>query len=179
MNKPKPNIATEIIALQKGDRKAFKMLYNTYFETLCQHLLNYSQNQALIEDVVQETFITIWTNRKKLHINTSLKSYLYKAVVNNYINNYRKKKKRDAFLESYYRQVLMNISEKDESYQEERLKKLDECIQELPKKCREVFLSTKFTDMKYTEVSELFKISLKTVEGHISKAYSLIRMCMA
>lgn len=178
MTKPKPNTAVEILALQKGDRKVFKNIYSNYFEMLCQHLANYSQNQALIEDVVQDTFINIWTNRKQLQVNTSIKSYLHKAVVNNYITNYRIKKKRDASLESYYRLLLTNLSERDHSYKEDRLKKLDECIQKLPKKCKEIFLSTKFTDLKYSEVSELFHISLKTVEGHISKAYSLIRLCM-
>ena len=167
-----------IESLKKGDQKVFERLYSDYFEKLCFFLLNYTQDKEVIEDIVQDTFIKLWTKRKKLSVTSSLNSYLYKSVYNNFIDNYRKKKKRDALLESYYQLALFKIINTDEEYKEERIKKLEKCIAELPPKCKEVFVSIKFSGMKYKEVATTLNISLKTVEGHTRKAYVLIKNCM-
>lgn len=167
-----------IESLKKGDQKVFERLYSDYFEKLCFFLLNYTQDKEVIEDIVQDTFIKLWTKRKKLTVTSSLNSYLYKSVYNNFIDNYRKKKKRDALLESYYQLALHKIIDTDEEYKEERIKKLEKCIAELPPKCKEVFVSIKFSGMKYNEVATTLNISLKTVEGHVRKAYVFIKECM-
>lgn len=178
MTKISANAKFVISSLKKGDQRVFERLYSDYFEKLCRFLLNYTQNKELTEDIVQDTFVKLWTNRERLTISTSLNSYLYKSVYNNFIDNYRKKKKRDAQLESYYQIALDKIIDTDEEYKEERLKKLDKCIAELPPKCKEVFISIKFLGMKYKEVATKLNISLKTVEGHTRNAYSLIKKCM-
>ncbi|HEY9169480.1 MAG TPA: RNA polymerase sigma-70 factor [Lutibacter sp.] len=178
MTKIPANAKFVISSLKKGDQRVFERLYSDYFEKLCRFLLNYTQNKELTEDIVQDTFVKLWMNREKLTISSSLNSYLYKSVYNNFIDNYRKKKKRDALLESYYQMALDKIIDTDEEYKEERLKKLDKCIAELPPKCKEVFISIKFSGMKYKEVATKLNISLKTVEGHTRKAYSLIKNCM-
>lgn len=165
-------------SLKNGDQRVFEVLYMDYFEKLCVYLLSYTQNKEIIQDVVQDTFIKLWMNREKLTINSSLKSYLYKSVYNNFIDNYREKKKRDTTLESYYRFAITKFIETDEEYKEQRLNKLNECIAELPPKCKEVFISIKLSGMKYKDVASTLKISLKTVEGHTRKAYAFIKNCM-
>lgn len=167
-----------IASLKKGDQKMFEHLYSVYFEKLCFFLLNYTQDKEIIEDIVQDTFVKLWINREKLMISTSFNSYLYKSVYNNFIDNYRKRKKRDTLLESYYQLALYKIIDTDQEYKEERLNKLDKCIAELPPKCKEVFISIKLSGMKYKEVASTLNISLKTVEGHIRKAYVFIKNCM-
>jgi RNA polymerase sigma-70 factor (ECF subfamily) len=167
-----------IESLKKGDQKVFERLYSDYFEKLCFFLLNYTQNKEITQDVVQDTFVKLWINREKLVISSSLNSYLYKSVYNNFIDNYRKRKKRDALLESYYQLALHKIIDTDEQYKEERLKILDKCIAELPPKCKEVFISIKFSGMKYKEAASILNITQKTVEGHVRKAYVFIKNCM-
>lgn len=173
---PDPNLILD--SLKKGDQRVFEHIYTDYFEKLCVYLLSYTQNKEIIQDIVQDTFIKLWMNREKLTISSSLKSYLYKSVYNNFIDNYREKKKRDDLLESYYRFALNKFIDTDEEYKEQRLKKLDECIAELPPKCKEVFISIKISGMKYKDVASTLNISLKTVEGHTRKAYVLIKNCM-
>lgn len=171
-----PNLILD--SLKKGDQKVFELLYTDYFEKLCIYLLSYTQNKEIIQDVVQDTFIKLWMNREKLTISSSIKSYLYKSVYNNFIDNHREKKKRDTILESYYQFAITKFIETDEEYKEQRLKKLDECIAELPPKCKEVFISIKISGMKYKDVASVLNISLKTVEGHTRKAYVFIKNCM-
>ena len=53
------------------------------------------------EDIVQQSFVTIWEERKKLKKNISPKSYLYKIAYNNYINQYRTHKKHNSFVDEF------------------------------------------------------------------------------
>jgi RNA polymerase sigma-70 factor (ECF subfamily) len=178
MTKILPDSNLIINSLKKGDQKVFERLYSDYFEKLCFYLLNFTQDKEIIQDIVQDTFIKLWMNREKLTISSSLKSYLYKSVYNNFIDNYRERKKRDKRLESYYQSALYKIIDSDEEYKEQRLNKLNKCIDELPPKCKEVFTSIKLSGMKHKEVSSTLNISLKTVEGHVRKAYVFIKNCM-
>jgi RNA polymerase sigma-70 factor (family 1) len=171
-----PNLMLD--SLKKGDQRVFELLYKDYFEKLCVYLLSYTQNKEIVQDVVQDTFIKLWTNREKITITSSIKSYLYKSAYNNFIDNYRDNNKRDNVLDSYYQQALTQFIETDEGFKEQQLKKLDECIANLPPKCKEVFTSIKLLGMKYKDVASMLNISLKTVEGHTRKAYVFIKECM-
>ena len=74
----------------------------------------------MAEDVVQNVFISIWKNRNKLKEEFVIKSYLYRSVYNEFIDQYRKKK--DVFtLEKKYIDALTYIAEKED---EESLEKL-------------------------------------------------------
>lgn len=128
--------------------------------------------------MVQDTFIKIWANRKTLLISKSISSYLCRAVYNNYIDSYRKEKQQKSLLDAYLYTALNHYLEYDEEYRNQLLKKLQECIDLLPEKCRDVFIRIKLKDMKYKEVTLAMNISQKTIEGHIRRAYFYIKDCV-
>lgn len=166
-------------ALIKGNKKAFDQLYATYYEPLCRYLLNYTRDYSKIEDVVQETFIRLWNKRKTLTIQTSPKSYLYRTAYNQLMDNFRTKKRRDSFLDDYYHTVLIRIdNNQSDDLKHEQLALLKKCLEELPDRCRMVFMESRFTKKTNQEIANEFGLALKTVEGHISKGYRLLKECM-
>lgn len=48
----------------------------------------------------------------------------------------------------------------------------------LPEKCKEVFVQNKIVGLKYQLVAEKLGVSIKTVEGHITRAYSYLKDCL-
>ena len=56
---------------------------------------------------------------------------------------------------------------------------LENVLQEMPPKCREVFRMSKLQRMKYKEIASRLNISEKTVENHIGKAIKIIRAYIA
>ena len=85
----------------------FKSLFYELYEPLCIYSMRIVGDRDVAEDIVQEQFIYIWENNKKLENRASIKSYLYSAVRHKSID----------FLRSRYNR------------NKERLKVLGRCLQ--------------------------------------------------
>lgn len=165
--------------IKAGSKEAFKYAFNYFFTNLCAYTTNLTQDPDLAQDIVQEIFITLWNNRKRILITTSLKSYLYKACYHKYIDIFRKEKNIHKKLEEFRYIKLLDLEEEDASMRNEKMERLKNLIQELPPKCKEVFMLSKYDGLKYQEIADQLDISIKTVENQISKAYSVLRKGMS
>lgn len=174
----KDNINLTIEDLRSDSQQAFEILYTAYYKKLCTFLSGYTEDTDIIEDVVQDCFLKIWTDRKKINISTSLSNYIYKTAYNTLMNDYRALKKKNDMLSTYYYTALLQAQDNDEEMRNSQLNKLKKCIENLPERSREVFEENKIKGLKYSEVAEKLCISIKTVEGHISRALSYLRECM-
>lgn len=174
--KENPNILFE--ALKRGDEDAFERLYATYYEKLCAYLLSYTGDKEKVEDTVQETFMALWSKQHELKIRVSLKSYLYRSAHNKLMDKFREQQKSNSLLSDYYHTALMRAANIDDDYRSVQLKKLKECMEQLPPRCLEVFTANKIAGKKYKQVASELNLSLKTVEGHVSKAYKYLKKCM-
>jgi len=78
------NTAQEDLSLigqiRSGDYAAFTLLYNKYCEPLTQYGLKFISDLPAVEDCLHDVFVWVWTNRQKLNIHSSVKSYLFKSV---------------------------------------------------------------------------------------------------
>ena len=159
-------------AIKDNSQTAFKVVYEEYFAKLSQFIFKMSRDENLAEEIVQRTMIKVWEQRDKIILTTSLKSYLYKVSYNEYLMYLRTKSKfpniEDAVIEA--------IDEiEDEQDNQILLDKIRKEIDNLPPKCREVFILSKINGMKYKEIAEQLNISTKTIESHMTKALKQIR----
>ncbi|WP_422351104.1 RNA polymerase sigma factor [Flagellimonas sp.] len=166
------------IGLRRGDETAYKNLYKTYYESLVWYCHTLTNDLQRAEDVVQNVLIKIWLNRDKIEITTSLKSYLYRAVFNEFVKERDKLKLHDKMLMELKREALDYMVELDGEILKEKLKLLENAIDQLPKKRKKVFLLNKREGYKYREIAEELNLSEKTVEKHISRSMKQIRDIM-
>ena len=165
-------------SLNLNNRSDFEALYVAYYEKLCVYLLNYTSDRKKIEDIVQDTFVSIWNKRDAIKVTDSIKSYLYRSAYNKMIDTFRETKKTDTMLSEYFHTALLRAADSDTDYKTHRLQQLNACIDKLPLRCKNVFLANKISGKKYQEVADDLDISLKTVEGHITRAFKLIKGCL-
>ena len=69
-------------ALKQDNKDAFSFLFQTYYTDLVLFCGNFIRDKDSCEDIVQSIFLKLWSDRKNIQIETSLKSYLLKAVRN-------------------------------------------------------------------------------------------------
>jgi len=164
-----------INALKVGESKAYTYLVNSYHHKLCVYAYNLTNDHTLSEDIVQNVFMNVWKQRHKLKEDFVIKSYLYKSVYNEFIDQYRKHKKVLA-LEKYHIEALSAIVEEEDKNSFEKLIKLVKLeIENLPPKCKQTFLLSKKEGLTNIEIAEYMNVSIKSVEAHITKAFRLIR----
>jgi RNA polymerase sigma-19 factor, ECF subfamily len=166
--------ANLIFHLKKGNEQAYSFLVNCYNHRLCVYANSLINDKSLAEDIVQNVFIKTWEKRKFLIADFSIQSFLYKSVYNEYIDQYRKNRSV-TLLEKKYIEALDTIVEEDYSVLEKLYIMVQKEVQNLPPKCKNIFLLSKQEGLSNNEISEHLNVSIKTVEYHITKAFCLIR----
>lgn len=170
------NFEDFIQKLKDGDDYAWKNLVNCYRDKLLIYAYSLSKDYEMSLDIVQQVFVKIYIVRKRLNPKLSLKTYIYKSVFNEFINNFKKNKKMYRLQHnSNFNQIHMNENNPTENLKIEKIEVVNTLIDQLPKKTKQIFLMSKKRGFRNLEISEILKIHPKTVEGHITKAFKLLR----
>ncbi|WP_290207051.1 RNA polymerase sigma factor [Winogradskyella bathintestinalis] len=161
--------------LKKGDEMAFAHLMELFHNRLCIYSYNLCKDYDEAKDIVQNVFLNLWERREYIEEISSLKNFLYKSVYNNFINHYRKNNKFKIF-EKEHIKALSEINETDnDDIIVKQINFIKAEIDNLPKKCRNVFLLSKNEGLTNVEIAEYLDISVKTVEKHITRAFSVLK----
>ena len=152
------------------------MMFKTYYQPLCRyaHVLLSDADQA--EEMVQQTFITIWEKRGGIDITTSVKAYLYRAVRNACLNEIKHRKVKEKYIKSEQTGSDRYIEPSDQSTLHLELEeKILAAIDTLPQQCRLIFQLSRFEELKYQEIADQLNLSVKTVENQMGKALKIMR----
>jgi RNA polymerase sigma-70 factor (ECF subfamily) len=164
-----------IATLKKGESIGYSFLVDTYHHKLCVYAYGLTNDHDLAEDIVQNVFISLWKRRLKLKDDFSVKNYLYKSVYNEFIDQYRKNKSVIALEKKYIDALSSIVEEEDENSLEKLILTVKQEIEKLPPKCQQVFLLSKEEGLTNIEIAEYLNVSIKSVEAHITKAFSILR----
>lgn len=161
----------------------FEKLFRSEFQGLCFYAYKYVKDYEPAREIVQEAFTSLWEKGTDIDYSRNVKSYLTTTIHNRCLNYLRDNRKFNGnileiekLLES---QVIDQHYEVDSFDTDELRKQINEAIQELPAKCREVFVLNRYEELKYKEIAEKLDISVKTVEAQMSKALQHLRLRLA
>ncbi len=160
--------------IQKGDEKAFEQLFKSYYGHLCLFATKIMDDEITAEEIVQDIFVKFWEKREQITVDLSIKNYLFRSVKNSCLNIIKHNKTR-----AQYAQHILAEAEKNnfsDNYIEVDLaKKIEESIESLPEKRREIFRMSREEGLKYREIAEKLQLSVKTVETQMSLAFKHLR----
>ena len=160
----------------RGDEAAFRLLFETYSRCLFHVAYYYLNSCESAEEVVLDVFTVIWQRRETLSHVEEPERYLYISVKNQALHYLRRGyvQEKDSF--SLYEVELMPDSDTPEKklMEEEYQMLIQQAIDSLPPKCKEVFRLVLSDKLKNREIADLLGISEKTVNIHIAKAYGRI-----
>jgi len=148
-------------------------LFDELYEPLCRFCIDLTGVKEVAEDIVQEQFVYIWENKKKLDNKVLIKSYLYISVKHRSIDYLRKKYKKNK--ESLENIPEINLIEKlpnpEEILENKELEVIiKKAIACLPEKCRIIFTMKKYGDLTNKEIAGKLNISVKTIENQMTIA---------
>jgi len=162
--------------LKKGDQSAFDTLFKTYYKYLVMIAYKYTGNQEASKDLVQEVYLDLWKRREVISIQQSIKFFLRKATINKCL---ARKRKTDRMVVNSEITETFGGSE-DSTTQKVAYNDLNNIVQglvdELPERCKEVFIASRHKNLSHKEISELLGISVKTIENQMTKALKHLRV---
>lgn len=159
----------------------FDELFKQYSKPLFYYAVKFVEDEAA-RDIVQDVFEKLWSDQK-ITVKQSLNSLLFTMVRNSCLQNLEKQKVRNKYLESnklklQEDELQFYMNEGTSLIEQELENKLHEVLENLPERCKQIFLLSRFGNKKNREIAEELDISVKAVEKQISKALTSIRIEM-
>jgi RNA polymerase sigma-70 factor (ECF subfamily) len=128
-------------------------------------------------DIVQDTFLRV-RGVDDLAAIAQPRAFLYKTALNLTVDLFRRQRIRDermAQLDTVEDLASTSPRQDDMVEAKERVRLLYQAINELPPKCRQVFVLHKFVELPHAEIARRLGISKNMVEKHVMKAMAHCR----
>jgi RNA polymerase sigma-70 factor (ECF subfamily) len=160
------------------EEQTFELIFRRYYVRLCGFANKFIGDAAESEEIVQEAFLNVWKNRERLNLDDDIRPYLFKSVQNlcyNFLEHQKVADKYYQVIEEVYKNQKENYNTFESVMYSELQTKVDEAIDSLPRKCKEIFCLSRRDGFKYNEIAEKLHISVKTVETQMSRALVILR----
>lgn len=167
-----------VAKIRNGDRAAFEALFRTYAEPLCDFVEGYVETPEVAEELVQDLFLKIWSQRETWDVQRSVKSYLYTAARNRALDHLKHRRVVDRWEEEQARRHdnAYRPPRPVKDLQHEQLRKeVQQAIEHLTERRRLVFSLSRHHDLTYKEIAAILDLSVRTVETHMREALKSLR----
>lgn len=165
-----------VLLLKNGDNTAFGQLYHHYRVRLYHNIFKMIKSDEDVEELLQELFVKIWLNRHQLDPERSFKAYLFK-VSENLVYDFFRKAALHKKLQDHLTLTASGGGNNIERYIyfKESALLVDQAIENLPPRRKEIYKLCKIEGKSYEEVSRSLGISVSTINEHIVKASKSVR----
>jgi RNA polymerase sigma-70 factor (family 1) len=166
-----------VASLANGDAAAFTEIYERYWSRLLAYAMGVIRQQSDAEDIVQELFVSIWRRRRELHVERALSTYLYNSIRYLAIRHIEKNSTYSDYLQrlGFWIAGMGAPDVEADLHGRELQRQIDQLIQELPEKMREVFVLSRRQHLSYKEIAERLSISEETVRKQVYKSLQILR----
>ncbi len=164
-----------ILRIKSGDSTAFEEFFFTHCQPLIRFAHRFINDVTLAEDIIQDVFLKIWSNRQQLNPRLNIKSYLYVAVKNKALKQLRHQQIRRK-VDEKLQFSLPRIPTPEEIFDTGEIEStVLQAMEELPDKCRLIFSMNRFDRLTYSEIAEILDLSVKTIETQMGRALFYLR----
>ena len=152
-----------------------KNLFRYHYKPLVRFAFNLTKDKELAKDIVQAFFTDLWASNRIETID-NFEAFAFQSIKNRSISQMRDRRKfsseqpilfvepgeMDTLMPGQFVEYLLSVS-----------------IEQLPEKCREIFILSKYEGLTYEEIAETLQLSVKTVERQIGIGLKKLREQLA
>ena len=155
---------------KKNDTKAQSEIYKLFSRKMFSLCLKYSRNRAEAEDVLQDSFLTIFKKVNQFKSAGSFEGWMKRIVINTALQRYRNKGVLNIVNEENIEDVTVDSNDDDLS-----IDFLLNCIQELPDRYRMVFNLYALDGFSHKEIAEMLSITTGTTKSNLARARMILK----
>lgn len=165
----------ETLINPKTQNIAFKQLVQRYQKPLYYHIRNIVLNHDDTDDVLQNTFIKVFSNIEKFKGDSKLYSWMFRIATNESLTFIEQRAKKQGISNVELQQKAILSLESDVYFEGNEIQiKLQKAIATLPEKQQLVFKMKYFEDMKYENISEILDTSVGGLKANYHHAVKKI-----
>jgi RNA polymerase sigma-70 factor (ECF subfamily) len=159
-----------------GDEQAFKSLFDLYKGRVMVYALRLSKNRYVAEEIVQETFLKLWTNRAQLPEVQNMGTYIFVMVKNRTLGHLRKIANESRL----FNEVWHTISEQQEMSglldAKDSMRLIAEAVRQLSAQKQKIFYMSRSEGLNHRQIAEKCSLSESTVKNHLVETLRHIRL---
>ncbi|SEM84946.1 RNA polymerase sigma-70 factor, ECF subfamily [bacterium A37T11] len=167
-----------LLQLRQGDESAFNYFYKAHSNRIYGKLLKLTKSAEVAEELLQDVFMRIWEKREGINPALSFKAYLFRIAEHLVSDHFRQAAKNQVLYDQLLQGGTAYFTGTDEAAEEiyeANLARLEEAIDQLPPKRREIYRLCKLEGKSYQEAAEKLNISPATVSNQMTKANQFIQ----
>lgn len=162
--------------MRKDDQYAFSVLFIRYYSDLLLYCGTFIANRNECEDIIQSIFLELWEKRKELNINTSLKSFLLRAVRHDCYDAIKHHKiVENHLLSALEYSAVENWDVDDYVTYSELESQINTLLEQYDKKSVDIFRMSRFQYIKYDDIAEEMNVSKRTIEVRIGNVLKYLK----
>lgn len=167
-------------SIRASDTEAYEVLFKAEYENVKFFIQHYLHDTAEAEDLAQETFAALWTNRDRIDPTRNIRSFLFTIARNRALNHLTMLRTRmtDPLEKSA---VNLSIESLSSDHMISRIDALDMkriidlVYEKMPELTRKIFVMNRDENMTYEEIAESTGLTVKKVEYNMVKALKQFR----
>ncbi|MFT3825383.1 MAG: RNA polymerase sigma-70 factor [Chitinophagaceae bacterium] len=164
----------------RGEERPLAELYKLLSRRLLHFAKTITRSDAAAEEIVEDVFVKLWTNRYRITEIDNLTVYLYVAVKNRSLNLLSQKAK--SLTEAPYEDLdIVAGNMASDPYNRlvttEMMQKMQQAVDNLPPRCKMIFKLVREDGLRHKEVAEILNISVNTVD--VQMAIAIKKICTA
>lgn len=162
----------------------FEQFYITWYSRAKYFAREYVHSESDAENIIQDVFLHLYERRDLMDAYTNLTAYLFTSIKNRCLDYLRKwvleqetaQGVQDGFeMELRMKYDSLEIFNTQFSDETDIGELLDNALQKLPERCRNIFIMNKLEGKKQKEIAEELNLSINTVESQMGIAYKKLR----
>jgi RNA polymerase sigma factor (sigma-70 family) len=167
-------------SFKDGNLSAYERLYNLYYQDLYAYGLKLCSRRDLVRDSIQSLFVTIWDRKDHLDEVRSVKAYLLASMRRKILKKLREDRSTGSSVsirEEIANTVQISIEESiiQDELEEIQIKALQEALECLPQRQKEILFLKYYNGMSYDEIEEILSINYQSIRNHIYRALQKLR----
>lgn len=163
--------------LTEGSESSFNTLYNLWASRLYHFAFSYLKSDSAAKDVVQETFVKLWTNRANINPEASFKAYLF-TISYHFLLKELRRQLNNPQMENYLelKKELITSEDIEAKYDFDLfLRELESAKEKLTPRQKEIFVLNKEYNLSIAEIATQLSITEQVVRNQLSAALKLLR----